>query len=98
MTQFLILCAFGAMVWAAGVTILYIRACGEIDALKRDAKESGERAKFYSDHSDRQSAAIHRLEKENAQIGVNLLLCREYAKKLRTAQGCRHIEIAEVHR
>jgi hypothetical protein len=90
-TQFLILVAFGAMVWAVFVTILQIMACREIDALKKVAKENGESAKFYSDCWDRQDAYIHRLEKENARLGADLWLCRGYS-----SAKCTHIEAQEV--
>lgn len=84
--QFLILVGFSSMVWAAGMTILYIMACRELDALKRKAKKNADDAKFYIEHSDSQSAEIHRLEKENARIGADLWLARNYAEKLRNVE------------
>ena len=93
MTQFLIIVGFGSMVWAAGMTILYIMACRELDELKRKAKESEERAKFYSDYSNRKDAEVRKLEKENAQLDTNLFLCRHYAQKLRAASGAKHLKV-----
>ncbi len=93
MTQFLIMVAFGCMVWAGDMTILYIMACREIDQLKRDAKENAERAKFYSGYSNRRDADVHRLEKENANLSANLWLARSYAQKLRAATGAKCLEV-----
>jgi hypothetical protein len=86
-TQFLILIAFGCMVWAGGVTLLYIMACRELDALKREVKESGERAKFYSDYSDRRDAEVERLELENARLAGDLFTIRNWVHKLRVKAG-----------
>ena len=96
MTQFLILVGFGAMVWAGGVTILYIMACRERDELTREAQENSESAKFYSEHCDRQREELTQLRKENARIGTDLWLCRGYAQKLRAAQGRKGIVAGEV--
>ena len=93
MTQFLILFSFGCMVWAGGMTILYIMACRELDALKREAKESGESSKFYSEHCDRQRDELAQLRKENARISTDLWLCRGYAQKLRAATGAKCLEV-----
>ena len=87
MTQFLILVGFGSMVWAGSVTLLYIMACRELDALKLKAKESAERAKFYSDYSDQQDAEIERLRLENARLAGDLFTSRNDVHKLRVKAG-----------
>lgn len=83
----LILVAFGAMVWAGGVTILYIKACREIDTLKQEAKEDKEQAKFYKDYSDRRDAEVERLELERARLSGELFTVRSYVHKLRVKAG-----------
>ena len=87
MTQFLIIVGFGSMVWAASMTILYIMACKEIDTLKRNVKDSAERAKFYSDYSDRRDAEVERLELENVRLAGDLFTIRNYVHKLRVKAG-----------
>ncbi len=86
MTAFLIIVGFGALVWAGSVTLLYIMTCRELDALKRKAMESAERAKSYSEHCTMQRDELTRLRKENAELGTNLWLCRGYAQKLRAVR------------
>ncbi len=87
MTQFLIIVGFGSMVWAASMTILYIMACKEIDTLKRNVKDSAERAKFYSDYSDRKDAETERLDLENARLAGDLFTIRHYVHRLRVKAG-----------
>ena len=85
--HFLILIAFGCMVWAGGVTIMHLMVCRELDALKREAKNNKERAEFYSGYSDRRDAEVKRLEKEVGRLGTDLLLARGYVQRLRVKAG-----------
>lgn len=85
--SFLVLVAFGAMVWAGGVTIMLVMARRELDPLERDAKEREERAEFHRYHSDQQDAEIERLQLENARLGSDLLIARNTIQRLRVKTG-----------
>ena len=86
-TNFLILFSFGCMVVTGGVIVMNIMVCRELDALKPEAKENKERAKFYSDYSDRRAAEVERLELENARLAGDLFTMRNYVQRLRVKAG-----------